>query len=192
VVTARTAHAGALVAAGTPNDPGLFTVADVHRLRIYVHVPQAYSAQLTPAMEASVTVPEFPGREFKAKLASTSEAVGAQSGALLAELQIDDPDQALKPGDYAQATFKLKPFGAATLRLPSSALMFRQKGMAVGVVDAQSRAHIRYITIRHDLGTSVEIATGLAAGERVINNPPDSLEDGEKVRVAAPQPAGRG
>jgi multidrug efflux system membrane fusion protein len=191
VVTARNAHVGALVAAGTPNDPGLFTVADVHRLRIYVHVPQAYSAALTPGMEASVTVPEFPGRVFNAKLASTSEAVGAQSGALTAELQIDNPDQALKPGDYAQATFKLAPSAQGTLRLPASALMFRQKGMAVGVVDAQGRAHLRFVTIRHDLGSSVEIATGLNPGERVINNPPDSLEDGETVRVAAPAKADR-
>ncbi|HZZ31764.1 MAG TPA: efflux RND transporter periplasmic adaptor subunit [Phenylobacterium sp.] len=186
VVTNRTAHVGALVAAGTPNDPSLFTVADVHRLRIYVHVPQAYSSQLTPGMEASVTVPEYPGREFKAKLASTSEAVGAQSGALTAELQIDNPDQALKPGDYAQATFKLARSASQTLRLPASALMFRQKGMAVGIVDPQGRARLRYITILHDLGATVEIATGLSPGDRVIDNPPDSLEDGEKVRVAAP------
>jgi RND family efflux transporter MFP subunit len=191
VVTARTAHVGALVAAGTPNDPGLFTVADVHRLRIYVHVPQAYSAQLTPGMEASLTVPEYPGRKFVARLASTSEAVGAQSGALTAELQIDNADQALKPGDYAQATFNLARSASQTLRLPSSALMFRQQGMAVGVVDAQGRAHLRYVTLGHDLGTSVEIAAGLSAGDRVINNPPDSLEDGEKVRVAGP-PARRG
>jgi RND family efflux transporter MFP subunit len=192
VVTNRTAHVGALVAAGTPNDPGLFTVADVHRLRIYVHVPQAYSSQLTPGMEATVTVPEYPGRQFTAKLASTSEAVGAQSGALTAELQIDNPDQALKPGDYAQATFKLAPAAQGVLRLPASALMFRQKGMAVGIIDAQGRARLRYITIRHDLGATVEIATGLNPGDRVIDNPPDSLEDGEKVRVAAPAAARRG
>jgi RND family efflux transporter MFP subunit len=192
VVTARTAHMGALVAAGAPNDAGLFTIADVHRLRIYVHVPQAYSAQVTPGMQANVTVPEFPGRQFKATLASTSEAVGAQSGALTAELQIDNPDQALKPGDYAQATFSLAPSAQGTVRLPSSALMFRQKGMAVGVVDAQAHAHLRYVTLRHDLGASVEIATGLKPGERVINNPPDSLEDGQQVRVVRPAPARRG
>jgi RND family efflux transporter MFP subunit len=186
IVTARTAHVGALVAAGAPNDPALFTVADVHKLRIYAHVPQAYSAQLTPGMEASVTVPEYPGREFKARLASTSGAVGAQSGALLAELQIDNADQALKPGDYAQAKFKIAPSNGATLRLPASSLMFRQTGLAVGMVDAQGRAHLRPITIRRDLGTSVEIATGVAATDRVIANPPDSLEDGERVRVAQP------
>ena len=171
---------------GSATDPGLFTVADVHRLRIYVHVPQAYSSQLTPGMEASVTVPEYPGREFKAKLASTSEAVGAQSGALTAELQIDNADLALKPGDYAQAKFAIAPTGGATLRLPASALMFRQSGLAVGLVDAQGRAHLRPISIRRDLGTSVEVATGVTATDRVIANPPDSLEDGERVRVAAP------
>jgi multidrug efflux system membrane fusion protein len=184
VVTARTAHVGALVAAGTPNDPALFTVADIHRLRIYVHVPQAYSAQLTPGMEAAVTVPQYPGRNFIAKLASTSEAVGSQSGALTAELQIDNPDQALQPGDYAQATFRLARSASQSLRLPSSALMFRQKGMAIGVVDAQNHARLRYVTLGHDLGSSVEIAAGLSAGDRVINNPPDSLEDGQLVRVA--------
>ncbi|HLZ73430.1 efflux RND transporter periplasmic adaptor subunit [Phenylobacterium sp.] len=191
VVTQRNAHVGALVSANSPNDPGLFTVADVHRLRIYVHAPQDVSAELTPGLEASVTVPEHPGRAFKAKLASTSEAVGAQSGALTAELQIDNADGALKPGDYAQATFKLAHAPGAVLRLPAAAVMFRQKGLAVGVVDAQNRAHIRYVTLRRDLGTQVEIATGLSAADRVIANPPDSLEDGETVRVAAPA-KGRG
>jgi RND family efflux transporter MFP subunit len=185
IVTARNAHVGALVAAGTPNDPGLFTVADVHKLRIYAHVPQAYAAQLTPGMEALVSVPEYPGRQFTARLATTSGAVGAQSGALLAELQIDNTDQALKPGDYAQARFKIAPSNGATLRLPAGSLMFRQTGLAVGMVDAQGRAHLRPVTIRRDLGTSVEIATGVTATDRVIANPPDSLEDGERVRVAA-------
>ncbi len=185
VVTQRSAHVGALVAAGAANDPGLFTVADVHRLRIYVHVPQAWSAQLRPGLEASIVVPEYPGRTFTAKLIGTSEAVGAQSGALTAELQIDNPDQALKPGDYAQASFKLAPTGGAVLRVPAAAVMFRQKGMAVGVVDTQNHAHLRYVTMRHDLGTSVEIATGLSAADRVIANPPDSLEDGELVRIVS-------
>ncbi|HZZ68783.1 MAG TPA: efflux RND transporter periplasmic adaptor subunit [Phenylobacterium sp.] len=189
IVTTRTAHVGALVAAGTPNDAPLFTVADVHRLRIYVHVPQSYSAQIKPGITATLAVPEYPGREFKATLVSTSGAVGAQSGAVQAELQMDNPDETLKPGDYAQATFQLARAGGATLKLPASALMFRQKGLAVGVVDAQNHAHLRYITLRHDLGATVEVAAGLGAGERVIDNPPDSLQEGEKVRIAAPNPA---
>ncbi|HEY3950044.1 efflux RND transporter periplasmic adaptor subunit [Phenylobacterium sp.] len=191
VVTQRNAHVGALVTANAPNEPALFTVADVHRLRVYVHVPQAYSAELKPGLGAQITVPQYAGRTFDAKLVGTSEAVGAQSGALTAELMIDNPDGSLKPGDYAQAAFRLAPEGGVTLRLPAAAVMFRQKGIAVGVVDAQDKAHIRYITIRRDLGTQVEVATGLSATDRVIANPPDSLEEGETVRVAQ-RAAGRG
>jgi RND family efflux transporter MFP subunit len=184
VVTQRNAHVGMLVTANAANDPGLFTVADDHRLRIYVHVPQNYSAAIRPGMTAALTVPQFPGRVFSATLTSTSNAVGAQSGAVTVELQTDNAAHLLQPGDYAQASFHAAPVSASTVRLPASAVMFRHNGMAVGVVDANGRAHIRPVSIRRDLGTSVEIATGLSPSDRVINNPPDSLEDGEKVRIA--------
>lgn len=183
VVTQRNAHVGMLVTANAPNDQGLFTVADDHRLRIYVHVPQDYSASIRQGMTADLTLPQFPGRQFTATLTSTSEAVGAQSGAVTAELQADNADHVLQPGDYAQATFHAAPVSAATVLLPASAVMFRQDGMAVGVVDASSHAHLRRISIRRDLGASVEIATGLSPKDSVINNPPDSLAEGEKVRV---------
>jgi len=184
VVTQRNAHVGQLVTANAPNDPGLFSVADDHRLRIYVHVPQSYSADIRPGMTAELALPQFPGRRFPAQVTSTSEAVGAQSGAVDVEMQIDNADHVLQPGDYAQASFQTAP-AVAAVRLPASALMFRQHGMAVGVVGADGRAHIRFISIRRDLGASVEVASGLALGEQVINNPPDSLQDGETVRIAA-------
>jgi len=103
VVTARSTDIGALIAAGQPNDPGLFTVADVRRLRIYVRVPQIYSAEIAPGAAATLTAPEYPGQSFQAKLTSTSDAVGAQSGALLVELQMENADNRLKPGEYVQA-----------------------------------------------------------------------------------------
>ena len=185
VVTQRNAHVGMLVTANAPNDQGLFTVADDHRLRIYVHVPQNYSASIRPGMTADLSLPQFPGRTFTATLTSTSNAIGAQSGAVTVELQADNADHRLQPGDYAQASFHAAPVSASTVTLPASAVMFRQNGMAVGVVDANGRAHIRPISIRRDLGTSVEIATGLTPGDRVIDNPPDSLAEGEKIRIAA-------
>jgi RND family efflux transporter MFP subunit len=190
VVTARNAHAGDLVAAGAPSDPGLFTVADDHRLRIYVHVPQRYSGAIKSGTQADLSVPEQPGRRFTAQISSTSEAMGAQSDALTAELQIDNTDHVLRPGDYAQVSFKTVAAGGSTLKLPSSALMFRQDGMAVGVVDATGHAHLRHISIARDLGASVELAAGVGPQDRVINNPPDSLEEGEQVRVAAAQRRG--
>lgn len=188
VVTARTTDIGQLINVGNPNDPGLFTVADVHRLRVYVDVPQAYAAQIHPGQIVSLQAPEYPGRTFQATLVSTSGAIGAQSGALLAQAQIENPDGALKPGDYVQATFALPAVGGS-LRLPANALMFRQSGMAAAVVGPNGRVTMKPVTIARDLGTSVEIAAGLSPTDAVIANPPDSLVNGEQVRVASAKQA---
>jgi multidrug efflux system membrane fusion protein len=185
VVTARNTDIGALIAAGNPSDPGLFTVADMHRLRIYVRVPQNYSADVKPGDIATLSVPQYPGRTFKATLASTSESVSTQSGALLAELQMDNSDGLLKPGDYAQAQFS-PASSSGVVRVPASALMFLQKGMAVAVVGPGRRVQMKPIVVQRDLGTSVEVAGGLSPHDAVIDNPPDSLIDGEQVRVAGP------
>jgi membrane fusion protein, multidrug efflux system len=182
VVTARNTDIGALIDVGSSSDPGLFTVSDVHRLRIYVSVPQSYAAEIKPGETVSLTAPEYPGRTFQATLVSTSGAIGAQSGALLVEAQIDNTDGALKPGDYVQASFDL-PVQAGALQLPASALMFRHEGMAAAVVGPGDRVVLKPVTIGQDNGATVEIATGLSAGDRVIDNPPDSLVAGEIVRV---------
>lgn len=183
VVTARNTDIGALINAGNPNDPGLFTVADVHRLRVYVSVPQNEAAQIHPGETVTLSAPEYPGRSFQATLVSTSGAIATQTGALLTEAQLDNADGALKPGDYVQVTFSM-PAQAGTLRLPASALIFGNDGMTVGVVGARGRVMIKKVTIARDLGATVEIATGLSPSDAVIDNPPDSLMDGELVRVA--------
>ncbi len=183
VVTARNTDIGALINTGNPSDPGLFTVADVHRLRVYVNVPQNEAAQIHPGETVTLSAPEYPGRSFQATLVSTSGAIATQSGALLAEAQLDNADGALKPGDYVQVTFSM-PAQAGTLRLPASALMFGNDGMTVGVVGPQGRVSMKKVTIARDLGATVEIATGLSPTDAVIDNPPDSLVDGEVVRVA--------
>jgi membrane fusion protein, multidrug efflux system len=182
MVTGRTTDIGALIAAGVPNDPGLFTVADVHRLRIYVKVPQSYSAEIHPGATATLSVPEHPGQSFTATLVSTNGAVSDQSGTMLVELQIDNASGALKPGDYAQVRFALAP-STGVIGLPASALMFRRQGMAVATVGPNNRVVLKYIAIARDLGTSVEVAGGLSPADRVIDNPPDSLANNEVVRI---------
>lgn len=185
VVTARNTDIGALIAAGNPSDPGLFTVADVHQLRIYVHVPQAYSAQIKLGSAVALTVPEYPGRTFQAKVATTSAAIGAQSGAILVELHMDNGDNALKPGEYTQARFALPPV-PGLVRLPASALLLRPAGMTVAVLGPDNRVQLRMVKIQEDLGAAVEIASGIGLGDRVIDNPPDSLEDGQTVKISQP------
>jgi RND family efflux transporter MFP subunit len=183
VVTERNTDIGALISVGGANDTALFTVADLHRLRIYVSIPQAYSALIKPGDAARLTVPEFAGQTFKASVVSDARAIAANGGVKV-ELQLDNLDGRLRPGAYAQVTFAVAA-GPGAARVPATALLFRQQGPVVAVVDARGRARITPIVISRDLGTSVEVGAGLSPGEKVIDNPPDAIANGEAVRVAA-------
>lgn len=191
VVTTRSTDIGALIAVGGVTDTPLFSVADEKRLRIYVQVPQSYLGDIRPGMTATFTVPEYPGRTFTAQLAATADAVTPLTGTQTIQLQIDNPDRVLKPGDYAQVHFAL-PADAAAIRAPASALQFRDAGMSVAVIGPDGRVAIKPITIARDLGATVEIASGLTAADRVIDNPPDSLRAGDAVKIAAAEPASQG
>ena len=181
-VTSRSAQIGALIVSGTTATPPLFTISDVHRVRIFVKVPQGYSAQVHPGLHAALTVPEYPGRSFDAELTRSAGAVDAVSGSVLVELQIDNRDGALKPGSYAQVRFPLAAAGPITL--PASALIVREDGTSVAIVGPDGRVRIRPITIARDEGAAVEISDGLTGNERVIDTPPDAIANGDMVRVA--------
>jgi RND family efflux transporter MFP subunit len=184
VVTSRSVDIGALVNAGaTAGAAPLFTVQDVHQMRVYVDVPQNYSSQIGPGLTATLTVPEYPGRVFTAKLASTSSAINAKSNALLVELLADNPDGALKPGEYVRATLNL-PAAAGRLEVPASALVFRRRGLQLATVLPNDRVLMKSVAIAVDLGPKVEIGAGLNATDRVIDNPPDSIASGDLVRIA--------
>jgi len=191
VVTTRSTDIGALIAVGGTTDVPLFSVADETKLRIYVRVPQSYIAIIKPGMTAKFTVPEYPGRTFTATLAATADAVAPTSGTQLIQLQIDNSDHALKPGAYAQVRFDLPPQSGAIMA-PSSAVMFRDAGMEVAVVGPDNHVQIKKVTIGRDLGATVEIAAGVNPTDRVIDNPPDTLREGDLVRVAAASPNGAG
>lgn len=182
IVTTRATEIGQLVTAGSAGAAPLFTVSDVSTMRIFVKVPQSYSAQVHPGMHVSLTLPEYPGRSFDATLIRSSDAVDPASGSVLVELQAPNGDRALKPGAYAQASFPL--FGAAgRITLPASALITGDKGTQVAVVEADGRALLKTVTLGRDLGTTVEIDSGLSPTDRVIDSPPDSLQTGDPVHV---------
>jgi multidrug efflux system membrane fusion protein len=191
VVTARKTDIGALVnaGAGANTSSELFDVAKVNQLRLYVQVPQTDSAHIRPGITATLTVPEYPGRTFTATLSTTANAVSDKSGTLLVELMVDNADGMLKAGDYAQVLFEFPAEGAGganTVLAPASALLFRNKDMEAAVVDNTNHVHIRHVTIGRDLGTAMEVTSGLSLSDRVVNNPPDSIADGELVRVLSP------
>ena len=183
MVTTRNTDIGQLIAAGAPNDPALFTVADQHWLRDYVRAPQSYSAMIHTGLAADLTVPEYPGQTFKAVVTGQSQAVGPQSGAELVELSLDNAEGKIKSGDYAQVKFQLSA-PVTTARLPVTALQYRHEGPVVAVVGPDSHVQIRKVTVNRDLGSSVEIGAGVAATDRVVDNPPESLVNGDLVRIA--------
>jgi RND family efflux transporter MFP subunit len=188
VVTARNIDVGALVSVGSPSQAPLFMVDDVHRLRIYVEVPQVYSAEVKTGEAATFTVPEYPGQHFTAALASTAGAIDPVSGALLVQFQTDNSAGLLHPGDYAQVHIDL-PVDTQAVTVPPSALVFRDAGMEVATLGPGNHVVLKQVEIGRDLGTVVEISSGLTHADKVIDNPPDSLQQGDLVRLANPSGA---
>lgn len=185
VVTSRSAQIGALVVAGNAAAQPLFTVSDIHRMRIYGRVPQGYSASIRPGMAATLTLPEYPGRDFRATLTRSAGAVDAQSGAVLVELQAENRDHALKPGAFAQVSFQVGAGHGNGVSLPGSAILYSNDGPAVAVVGRDGQVTVKPVTIARDEGAQVLLSAGVARGDRVIDTPPDAIRSGDKVRVQA-------
>jgi len=182
VVTARNVDVGDLVSAGGTTGRALFQVADLHRMRIYVNVPQAFLGPLHPGVKATLHVP---GQQetFEAELVSLSNAVAENSRTGLVELQADNPDGKLWPGAFAEVHFHL-PANPNTLSVPTTALIFGTKGMQVAVVDASNKVQLKPVVIGRDLGNRVEVQSGLAAGDQLIDSPLESLRSGDAVSLA--------
>ncbi|MGZ3274496.1 MAG: efflux RND transporter periplasmic adaptor subunit [Caulobacteraceae bacterium] len=187
VVTTRATDIGQLISAGNPAEQPLFTVAQIDRLRVYVQAPQSYVAQIKPGMTAKLTVPERPNETFTAKVVADAQAISAQTGTLLVQLQIDNREHKLKAGGYAQATLALAS-AKQVARIPASALISDQHGVHVAMIGPDGKVVFRPVTVARDLGQTIDIASGLAPGEKVIDSPPDDLDAGDVVRAA---PAGK-
>ena len=190
-VTARNTDVGALITAdnngaGTP----LFTVSDTSKLRVYVQLPQVYAPSIHRGDQATLTVPEYPGKSFTAKVAADARAITPTSGTTLVQLLVDNPDGRLLPSSYASVSFNLAS-DTLGLRLPAEALIFDDKGLHVATLDAGDHVHFKTVTIRRDYGKSIEIGSGVATNDRVIINPSDGLVDGDEVRIAKNPEAGK-
>jgi RND family efflux transporter MFP subunit len=190
VVTQRNTDVGALINAGEAPGSALFRVADTHRLRIYVQVPQPYAAQIHEGGIATLEFTDHPGQKYSATVTSTAHALDAATRTLQVELQIDNSRGELLPGAYVQVTFAL-PLSGNTLRVPVNALLFRGQNVQVATVDDQRRVHLKDITGGRDFGTEIEVLSGISATDTLIVNPPDSIVDGAQVRIQQP-PSGKG
>ncbi|MGA3294549.1 MAG: efflux RND transporter periplasmic adaptor subunit [Candidatus Acidiferrales bacterium] len=186
VITARNTDIGHLInsGAGAPATE-LFHIAALQELRVYVNVPQQYSQSAKPGLTADLTLQEIPGRRFKGTLVRTAESIDVASRTLLVEIDVDNRTGELLPGSYAEVHLKV-PAGSPAFILPVTALIFRSDGLQVGTVQDGDRAALVNVTLGRDMGNEVEVVSGLSASDLVITNPPDSLVNGEAVRLAAP------
>ena len=188
VVTQRNTDVGALINAGSTAGQELFEVSDLHRVRIYVQVPQAFSADLRPGLKATFTMPQYPGRKFDATLVTTSNAMNAVSRSMLVELQADNSDGKLLGNTYCQVRFEI-PGDPNMVRLPATALMPVNQGVQVAVLGGDNKAVLKPIQLGRDFGDSVEVTAGLAPQDRVIDSPPETLQSGDAVQLAAATPS---
>lgn len=183
VITTRNIDIGSLINAGA-NAPGkeLFDIAATGRLRVYINVPQQYSRDVAAGGAAELTLAEFPGRRFAGKIVRNADAIDPASRTLLTEVDVDNPSGQLLPGAFLSVHLKLHS-KTTTVVIPVNTLIFRSEGMQVAVV-RNNRAELIPIAIGRDYGTEVEVVSGIAPGDEIIENPSDSLVSGAEVRIA--------
>ncbi len=181
IVTQRNVDIGDLVTAEGKSGHPLFQVSDLHRMRTYVDVPQAFLGDMTPGLEATLAVV---GKKdtFPAKVVSTSNAVAEASRTGLVQLQSDNPDGTLWPGSFTEVHFHIRPKGDV-LSIPVTALIFVRHGIEVAKVDADDRVVLTPVDLGRNLGIDVEVKKGVALGDKLVDNPQESIRNGDRVRV---------
>ena len=184
IVTARNTDVGALINAGGGSGPPMFIVSDIKKLRVYVNVPQTYVPSVKIGAMATIAVPEYPSRTFEATVEASSQAVDIASGTTQMQLGLDNSAGELMPGGFANVRLVLQREGVP-LHIPSSALVFDQKGLRVATVTPDNRILFKPVTISRDLGREIELAGGITLDDRVISTPPDGVVDGDPVRVVS-------
>jgi RND family efflux transporter MFP subunit len=183
VITSRSVDNGQLITEGGAQE--LFHMQAVHTLRVYTNIPQIYTPAIKRGDKIDLTFPEHPGKTFQGTLVRTADALDPSNRTLLVEVDVENKTNELLPGSLAQVHFKTAALGQ-TFIVPASALIFRKEGLKVGTVVNGNIAKLLPITIGEDDGATVQVIAGLSGDEKVIQDPPDSLIDGEKVHPETP------
>ena len=181
VITQRNVDVGSLVQGNATSGTFMFEIMQEDVIRVSAFVPQDAAFGVAPGVDAVVRVPELPDREFPGTVTRIADALQPGTRTLLTEVDITNPDGALTPGIYCTVEFHI-PRKTPSLSVPADAIIFNRNGMQVAVV-SNGRAELRKVNVKRDLGTRVEVDTGIKAGDQVILNPPVTLVDGSKVQI---------
>ena len=186
VITQRNVDVGSLVQGNAASGTFMFEIVQQDVIRVSVYVPQDAALGVGPGVDAIVRMPELPDREFPGKVTRIADALQSGSRTLLTEIDIPNPDGALRTGIYCTVELHI-PRKTPSLLVPADAIIFNRNGMQVAVV-SNGRTEIRKLGVKRDLGTQLEVDSGVTAGDRVILNPPLTLVDGSKVQVLPEAP----
>ena len=188
VITKRNVDPGALINAGAgAAGRELFDIARVDPLRVYTNVPQAYAPFIKVKGTATITLQEFPGERFLAEVARTAEAIDPNTRTLLTEVDVPNKSGRLLPGSLGQVHYAVGS-NVNKVTVPVNAMLFRSEGPQLAVVGPDHKVELRPISIGRDYGTTLEVLAGASTQDQIVINPPDSLEDGQQVNLAAPSP----
>ncbi len=187
IVTSRSINVGDLVKGGGNLGPDgaateLFSVADTHKMRLFVSVPAVFAYILKPGLMADVEVPQYPNRPFSASFLTVANGFDPNTRTAVTEFIMENENGELWPGSYA--TVKMSaPADGHILTIPTSALVFEEKGLEVATVTPDKRIHYKPVTSGKILGETVQITAGLTTADQIINNPPAALMEGEQVEL---------
>jgi RND family efflux transporter MFP subunit len=184
VITVRNIDSGALVNEGNTL---LFRTAQTDRLRTYLNVPQADAESVRTGQQATLAIPDLPGRKFAGTVSRTANALDPASRTLLVEVQVPNPSGTLLPGMYAQVDLSV-PRKNPPLMIPADTLVVRSDGPQVAVVAADGGVRYARVQLGRDLGDHLEVLSGVEDGQRLAVNPSDVVREGSKVKpVEAPE-----
>jgi RND family efflux transporter MFP subunit len=187
VITARNVDPGALVTADNPSATReLFHLMQTDPLRVFVDVPQLFSTGVSIGQTIDVYRPEDPSNVFHGKVTRTANALDPNTRTLLTQIDVPNPDGALRPGMYLMVKF-ITNRATPLIKIPGAALVTQSDGqMAVGVLDKANAVHYRHVQLGRDFGTDIEVVAGLKGDETVIVHPGDALSEAEVVQPVSP------
>jgi len=193
-VIQRTVDAGALVTAGSPVNNiavapssvsgganGLFEVAQIGKLRVFVSVPQAFALQVKVGLPVAITVRGRLMEPVTGTVTRTASALDAGTRTLLTQVDIPNRSRHLFPGMFVYVDFKITPSGTRW-RVPATAAIFNAQGTRVVIVGSGNRLHFQPVELGRDFGMTIDIQGGLSGSETIVKQPTVSLEEGQLVR----------
>jgi RND family efflux transporter MFP subunit len=183
-ISARNVDIGTLVSAGS--GPELFHITQSNILRAYVNIPQTAVRNVRIDQKAEILIAEYPHAVFSGTVSRTSGALDASSRTRLIEVLVPNHDGKLLPGMYCQVHFKV-PQVEPSIIIPSNNAIIRAEGTLVAILTKENKIHLQHVTLGRDFGTEIEILDGLSEGTNIIDNPSDSLQEGQQVQVTSAQ-----